>query len=543
VPRTIALGDVVTKRMPSEHDPSDDVPSMDGSYLRSRGWLASTDHKRIALLYLATLGVVASIGLAYALVLGLERARSGAQIVDEGDFARALSIHGIVMVFLVVIPAIPATIGNFVLPLALGARNLAFPRLSRAALRLYWTGASIALAGLVVATQRAGWTFRDAYDASRAEPSALWVMVGVLLVSASGLLNGINFVVTIHKLRAPGMTFRRLPFIAWAAYAASAIAILTPAPLATATTLVAAERSFHVGVFDPALGGEPLLFRHLFWAHAHPALFGSVLWGIGIAGEVLAAHARRPLRHRSWLPYLLFIVAFLSFTQWSLHMVDSGESGPFATSASLLALLALAPLVLVMRSMLSALRGGSVSLDAPMTFALVLAVDLAVWMASGVALDMLGLGNYLRNTSFEVAHQHYGLAGGTLVALFAGLYHWWPKLTGRLANDELGRLSALGIFVGVNLTFFAQFVVGLAGTPRGVSSLRESLSVLGLVSGVGACVLVGAIGFAIYVLVASLRSGARARPDPWGGGGLEWQTTSPPPPDNFSGAPVLPATP
>lgn len=520
--------------------PPNEAPAT--SYLSLHGlraWLGSTDHKHVALLHLASVAVVLLLGSAFALVLGLERLRPGADLLPATEYSRVLAAHGVVMVFLVVVPAIPATLGNFVLPLMLGAKNLAFPKLDRAGLWLYWLGSATALVGLVTAQQRSGWTFTEAYDAGASSGSVLWIMAGVLLVAASGLLGGLNVIVSIHTLRTRGLTWMRLPMLAWAAYAASVIAIIAPAPLALDLILAAAERTLHVGIFDPRLGGDPLLFQHLFWFYAHPTIFGSMLWAMGVGTELVGVHARRRIFGYAVLAPLFIALAALSFTQWGVHLLSAGTSVLASSIFSMLALVALVPVTLVLVNWLATLRGGSIAINAPMLFALALLVDVAVWLAASVALHSVGLGSYLRGTSFEVAHLHYGLAGVTLTAFLGGLFHWWPKLTGHEVDAKLSMGGAIGVFLALNLTFAGQFVTGMRGMPRGHAEHGTEFSVLNALSAVGSWALVGSLLLIVVTLVSSLRKSGRAAANPWGGESLEWQTESPPPADNFDVRPVV----
>jgi cytochrome c oxidase subunit 1 len=498
----------------------------------TRSWLSSLDNRRIALTYLATITLVFAIGLAFAVRLGLERLDPRSLLMKGGTYGRALAVHGVVMVFLVVVPAIPTTLGSFVLPRMLGAQNLAFPRLNRAGLWLFWAGAALVLLGVSASGLRSAWTFTEAYDGAATGSGVLVVMTGALLVAASGLLGGLNAIVTIHKLRAPGLTWSRLPVLGWAAYGASVIAVLAPASLALALMLAAAERTLHIGIFDPALGGDPIFFQHLFWFYAHPMLFGTVLWALGIASEILGAHARRPVFGHALIGPLMLVLALLSFTQWGIHLVGGGVSGTAASVFSLASLLSSGLMVVVIGNWLATLRGGSIALTAPMLFALSLVLNLAVWLASSAALAVLGLGAYLRGTPFEVAHVHYGLVGVTLTAFLGGLFHWWPKLTGRAYDERAARVVAIGLVVGLNVTFLGQFVAGLAGTAHRHAHLG-SLQPLDLLNAVGSCILAGALVLAARTLIVSLLSGPNATPNPWGAASLEWQIESPPPAKSF----------
>lgn len=505
------------------------------------------DHKRIARSYLATLATILAIGVAFALRLGLERLRPDGDAARAGAYARALNVHGVVMVFLVVVPALPLIVGTFVVPLMLGARNLAFPRLARAGLYAYWAGAALALAGVATSTLRSGWTFAEAYDGAATSGGVLAVMGGALLVAIAGLAQGLNTIVSIHKLRTTGLSWSRLPILLWAAYGASIIAVLAPAPLALAFLLTLGERTLGLGVFDPALGGDPMLFRHLFWFHAHPLIASVLLWAMGVGAELLSVHARRRPFGRALVAPLFLAIAALSFTQWGIHLVGAGASGVSASIFSLLALLSLAPVAIVIGNGLATLRGGSVAWNAPMLFGAALLADLAIWLASAAALGMLGLGTYLRGTPFEIAHLHYGMLGVGLVAVLGALVHWWPKLTGHQVDERFAKGGAIGLFVGIQATFLGQFVVGLSGMVHGRQT-PAALRVLDAISGAGAAVTVASLVVIAGALMVALLKGHEGREEreaenPWGAQSLEWKTSSPPPADNFAERPEVHAGP
>lgn len=458
--------------------------------------------KQTALLGLVSLFVVLAIGSFYATVLGLERV--GTQL-QPGMHGRLLSAHGLVMTFLVAVPAIPLTLGTFVLPGMLGAARPSFPRMPRVALLLHWIGAALVLAGAIAENGRGGWTFVEAYNPAATGTGMLVAMLGAVLVSVSGLLGGLNAIVSIHGIRRRGLSFDRLPLFVWAAYAASVVAIFAPAPLVLAFLATVAERYLHIGAFDPAHGGDPRLMLHLFWAFAHPTLFGSVLWALGVGSELFAVHARRRLYGHAIMPALFFSMAVLSFFQWGTHLSGAGPSETFSVLSSLVALIACAPFAVVLGNWVLTLRGGSIALTAPMIHALALLSNLTLWLSSTVVLDVLGLGDTLRGTAFETASLHYGLVGGTLTAFLAGLFHWWPNLTGRVYDETLARIGALSVLAGLHLTFFGQLLHSA-------------------VSGIGAWILVSGGALSTGVLVFSLRRPRVAPQNPWGAKTLEWTT-------------------
>ena len=476
----------------------------------SSGWFRSTEPKRIALSGLLTVLVVLSIGSFYAVVLGLERVGTRLPAQVHGQL---LSAHGLLMAFLVVVPAIPMALGSFVLPGMLGADRPAFPRIQRAALWVFWLGAALALFGVISENGRGGWTFTEAHNAKATGVGMLVAMGGVLLVSISAMLNGIDAIASIHGVRRRGLTFDRLPLFVWAEYAASAVAVFAPAPLALGFFTALAERYLHIGALDPALGGDPRLMLHLFWAFAHPTLFASVLWSLGVGSELFAVHANRRLYGHAIMPALFFALAMLSFFQWGTHLSGAGVSEKFSVTSSLVALIACAPIAIVLGNWVLTLRGGSITLKAPMLHALALLVNLSIWLSSSVVLDVLGLGDALRGTPFEVSSLHYGLVGGTLTAFLAGLFHWWPSLTGRTYDEGWARIGAITTFVGVNVTFLGQLATAHSA-PVWVSR----------VSTLGSLVLVTGGTISTMVLLASFRAAPDAPRNPWGAKTLEWKS-------------------
>jgi cytochrome c oxidase subunit 1 len=490
-----------------------------------RSWLLSTDHKRIALLHLGTLAALLVVGsaLALALAYGVWRPESVQNQIEI--HTNLLAAHGVVMTFLVALPAIPLTLGTFVLPLMLGLPNLPFPRLARTGLWIYCAGAALALGALMTRGKvRTAWTFAEAYDPSATGTSLLWMMSGALLVAVAGLFLGLNVIVSIHRLRSQDPIRVRLPVLAWAAYAASIIAVLVPVPLALALGISVAERTIGVGIFNAKHGGDPLLFQHLFWLYAHPAIFGSMLWAIGVAGELLAVHARRPLFGYNILAPLLFSAGFLAIVSWGTHLVGAGISDRASAEYSLVALLSLVPVILLIPNWLATLWRGSIALTAPMILALSIVVNLSIWIATTLALEVLSIGSWLRGTEFDVASLHYGLVGVTLTAFLAGLLHWWPRLTGRLYEPTLARAGAVALFVGVNMTFIAGLLAGLHGDRLGFDL---SPSGADTVVAVGSSLLVGSLLLLGVVLLRSLRSGTPAPSNPWEATTLEWNTATP----------------
>lgn len=416
--------------------------------------------RRLVLAHLLALSFALAAGVAFAVRLGVER--TGLQSADLAARAHALIVHGVVMVFLVALPAIPHTVGTLLLHGAIGARGFAFPLARRASLGLYVLGAALVTVGVVLGGLRSAWTLAELYDASATGRGAPWIAGGVVLVAISSLLVGLDVIVTIHKLRAPGVTWRTLPLVAWAGYAGSAVAILVPAPLVLAVVLGLAERRLHLGLLDPSLGGDPVLFAHLFWAFAHPALIGCVLWAIGVGAAILDAAARRRDHRRDAVA--LFAIALLSFTQWGTHLVGAGISGVLAAVASLCSLLALVPFAFLLGRVLRGARASGAAPSAARLSAFAVLANLALWIGSTAALSMLGVGSLLRGTPFEVAQLHYQLAGVVLTAFVAALLHAWPRLGGERLDSVPARIAVVALFVGLNGAFAGRILLGLSAS-------------------------------------------------------------------------------
>jgi len=504
-----------------------------------KSWLLTTDHKRIALLYLASITVMFVVGGAFAVVMRLHLVVPQGALVQPETYNKLFTMHGIMMIFFFLIPSIPATLGNFLVPMMIGARDLAFPRINLLSWYLYIIGAILALSAIFSGGVDTGWTFYTPYSSTYAHTHVIAAALGIFIAGFSSILTGLNFVVTIHKMRAPGLTWFRLPLFIWAHYATSIIQLLGTPVLAITIVLLALERLLHVGIFNPALGGDPLLFQHLFWFYSHPAVYIMILPSMGVISELVTAGARKRIFGYGFVAFSSVAIAVISFLVWGHHMFVTGMSVYAGLVFSVLSFLVAIPSAIKVFNWTATLYKGSISYDAPMLYALGFIGLFTMGGLTGLFLSSLAEDVHVTGTYFIVAHFHYIMVGGALMGYLGGLHFWWPKITGRLYPDKWARLAAAIIFIGFNLTFFPQFMLGYLGMPRRYAFYPPEFQVLNVMSSAGASIL--GVGYLIPLvyLIWSMRYGPIAGPNPWGAKGLEWQTPSPPPTENFEEIPVV----
>ncbi|AKT43929.1 cytochrome C oxidase subunit I [Chondromyces crocatus] len=502
-------------------------------------WLITIDHKRIGLMYLASVVLAFLVGGLFALAVRLELLTPDRTIMSAAGYNQAYTLHGAVMVFLFIIPSIPASLGNFLLPIMIGAKDVAFPKLNLLSLYVFWIGALITLSSLVIGGIDTGWTFYVPYSSRVSTTAVINVTLGAFIMGFSSILTGLNFIVTMHKLRAPGMSWYRMPLLCWALYATSLVQVVATPVLGITLVLLIFERAFSIGIFDPALGGDPVLYQHFFWFYSHPAVYIMILPGFGVISELIAVHSRRKVFGYKAIAFSSVAIALVGFLVWGHHMFVSGQSELAGTIFSFLTFLVAIPSGIKVFNWTSTLWRGSIKLDTPMLYALAFLILFTIGGLTGVFLGMLGVDLHLHDTYFVVAHFHYVMVGGTAVAFFGGLFHWWPKMTGKMYSEKVGALSAVLVFIGFNMTFFTQFFLGSRGMPRRYYNYLDQFQPLHAFSTVGSWVL--GLGFAIGIgaLLASLKNGKKAPANPWGGLSLEWQTASPPITENFKDTPTV----
>src|SRR5688572_20168088 len=498
-----------------------------------KSWLLTKDHKRIGLLYLATITLFFFIGGAFATLIRLELLTPAGDMVTAETYNRLFTMHAIAMIFFFLIPAIPATLGNFFLPMMIGARDLAFPKLNLLSWYLLVAGGLFALYAMLAGGVDTGWTFYTPYSTTYSNSYVIATGLGIFISGFSSILTGLNFIVTVHRMRAPGMTWFKMPLFVWAHYATSVIQVLGTPVIAVTIVLVACERALHIGIFDPALGGDPVLFQHLFWFYSHPAVYIMVLPAMGVISEVVSTFARKSVYGYGFIAFSSVAIAVLGFLVWGHHLFVSTQSVFAGMVFSFLSYFVAIPSAIKVFNWTATLYKGSISYATPMLYAFGFIGLFTIGGLTGLFVAALGVDVHVTDTYFVIAHFHYIMVGGTIMAYLGGLHFWWPKMTGRMYPELWARLSALLIFLGFNLTFFPQFILGYLGMPRRYHAYPEEFQVLNVLSSAGASIL--GVGYLIPMayLAWSLRYGRISSANPWGAVGLEWTTTSPPPTENF----------
>ena len=516
---------------------------IEGSYLTDgtsiRSWLLTTDHKRIALLYLVSITLFFFIGGFAAALVRLNLLVPEGLLGSAEAYNRLFTMHGVVMVWFFLVPAVPVTLGNFVIPLMLGARDLAFPRLNLASWYLFMAAGAVALWALFVGGVDTGWTFYTPLSTAYSNGHVVLAAVGIFIAGFSSIATGMNFIVTIHRLRAPGMTWYRMPVFLWSLYSLSVLLVLATPVLAMTLLLVVLERVFRVGVFDPAIGGDPLLFQHLFWFYSHPAVYMMILPGFGVVSEIIPAFSRKRIFGYKFIVWASVSIAVISFFVWGHHMFVAGTSLYSAVVFSILSYIVAVPSAIKVFNWLGTMHKGYIRFDSPMLYALGFIGLFTIGGLTGLWTAALGADVHLTQTYFVVAHFHYVMVGGMVSAFFGGLHYWWPKMTGRMYPEMWARIAAMIMFIGFNLTFFPQFILGYLGMPRRYYTYAPEFQVLNVLSSAGATILAAAYLLPLAYLIWSLFYGARAPSNPWRATGLEWRTPSPPPTVNFVNQPIV----
>jgi|SoiMetStandDraft_5_1073268.scaffolds.fasta_scaffold09338_2 cytochrome c oxidase subunit 1 len=503
-----------------------------------RSWLLTLDHKRIGVMYLVSTLSAFLLGGIFALLVRTEHLTAGKTIMGADFYNQSFTLHGAIMVFLFIIPSIPAAFGNFVLPIMLGAKDVAFPRLNLMSYYLWVTGALCAVISIATGGVDTGWTFYAPYSTSTST-SVIPMAMGVFILGFSSIFTGLNFIVTIHKLRPPGMTWFRMPLFLWAIYGTAILQVLATPVLGITVALLMVERAFGVGIFDPALGGDPVLFQHFFWFYSHPAVYIMILPAMGIISELVATFSHKHIFSYKFIAFSSIAIAILSFLVWGHHMFTSGQSALLGMIFSFITMLVAVPSAIKVFNWITTMYKGSVDLKTPMWYALIFIWVFSIGGLTGVFLGAMSIDVHLHDTYFVVAHFHYVMFGGTVMALLGGLHYWWPKMFGRMYNERISRVATTLVFIGFNLTFFTQFIMGSRGMPRRYFYYPEVYTPWHVASTIGSYIMASGFFLTAGYMIHSLFKGKKAPMNPWGGATLEWRCASPPPVENFATPPTV----
>ncbi len=506
-------------------------------------WITTVDHKRIGLLYLYTTFIFFLIGGLMALLIRTQLAQPNNTLLTASQYNQLFTMHGTTMIFLFVVPVWSA-FGNYFVPLMIGAKDMAFPRINAFA---FWL---LPLAGLVMysgflfgGSAAAGWTGYVPLTEKLYSPQVgqdLWIL-GLHIVGISSVMGAANFLVTIHRLRAPGVTWFRLPLFVWAMEVTSALVLLASPFLAAALAMVLLDRQLGTNFFNPAHGGNVILYQLIFWFYSHPAVYIMILPGFGVISEIIPVFSRKPIFGYKTMAYSLAAIGVLGFMVFAHHMFTVGLPLPVQIFFMATTMIIAVPTGVKIFNWLATLWGGSIQYTAAMLFAVGFVLMFLIGGIDGVFMASLGLDYQLNGTYWVVAHIHYVLVGGSLFALFAALYYWWPKMTGRFLGERVGKWHFWTLMLGFNLTFMPMHVLGVLGMPRRIATYGpgRGWAGLNLLSSVGSFIIALAILLFLYNVVMSLHGPRTAPNDPWEGNTLEWYTTSPPPPHNFDDLPEV----
>ncbi|MBX3159153.1 MAG: cbb3-type cytochrome c oxidase subunit I [Deltaproteobacteria bacterium] len=506
------------------------------SYLASgrslRSWLVTKDHKRIGILFLIATTLALVLGGVFALLIRIELLTPEPSVFDALDYNRSFTHHGVVMVFLFMVPVIPTVFGNFFLPMMLGAPDVALPRLNLASFYVYCLGATILLLSLWFGGVDTGWTFYAPYATT--SPTAVATAVfGVFVVGISSILTGLNFIVTVHTMRAKGMRWFRMPLFVWAIYATAIIQVLATPVLGLSLLLVGADHAFGMGVFDPALGGDPILFQHLFWFYSHPAVYIMILPAMGVVSEVVCTFSHnRPASYRA-IAISSIGIAFIGFLTWGHHMFVSGMSmldvGAFGILSMFVAIFS----AIKVFTWTATLYRGRITFNAPMLYFFGFMFLFVFGGMTGVAVATSSLDIHWHDTYFVVAHFHFIMVGGTLTMFLAACHYWFPKMFGRRYPEKWALIGAVAVILGFVFTFTPQFLLGNAGMPRRYHTYVPEYQWLNVMSTAGATILALGLVVTLVYLVHSIFRGEKAGDNPWDSRGYEWLAPTPPPTHNF----------
>jgi len=529
-------------------DPNGKEPSYldyKGKYSGIRGWIFSTDHKRIGILYLIGILTFFVAGATFGFLMRLELISPGETIMSAQTYNRFFTLHGVIMIFLFIIPGIPAVFGNFFLPILIGAKDVAFPRLNLFSWYLYLTGGILALLSIVMPGGPAdtGWTFYIPYSV-RTDTNVIYSLSAAFILGFSSILTGLNFVTTVHRLRAPGMTWFKMPLSVWSFYATAWVQVLATPIIGITLLLVAIERILHVGIFDPSLGGDPVLYQHLFWIYSHPAVYIMILPAMGIVSEIIPVFAHRTIFGYKFIAFSSIAIALFGSLVWAHHMFTAGMSDTGQFIFSLLTMIVAIPSAIKVFNWVATLYKGSIDLATPMLYILAFIFLFTIGGLTGVMQGVVSIDIQLHDTAFIVGHFHYVMFGGTGFALFAALHYWMPKMFAKMYNRKLAKIAFWFVFIGFNTLYFPMLVMGWLGMPRRYFDYLPEFHPYHLTSTIGSWILITGLTLMFYNLFKALKSGpVVTEKNIWGGETLEWQIDTPPIHENFVEIPVIEESP
>jgi len=511
-----------------------------GKFKGVLGWIFSTDHKRIGLLYLWSMVVFFGVGVLLGFMMKLEMLTVGPTIMQPQMYNAIFTLHGIIMIFLFIVPGIPAAFGNFLLPIMIGAKDVSFPRLNLLSWWLYMTGGTLAILSLFLSGGPidTGWTFYVPYSI-RTSTQVIIPLIAAFILGFSSILTGINFITTVHRLRAKGMTFFKMPLFIWSLYATGWIQIIGTPIIGVTILLVIVERLFGVGLFDPALGGDPILFQHLFWIYSHPAVYIMILPAMGVVSEIIPTFARKTIFGYKAIAFSSLAIAFIGTLVWAHHMFTSGMSDTARWVFSLLTFIVALPSAIKVFNWVATLYKGSIQMSAPFAFVMAFIFLFSIGGLTGLILGSVATNIHVHDTYFVVAHFHFVMFGGAGFIFFAAIHYWFPKFFGRLYNDRIAIISVIILTIGFMVLYFTMFILGYEGMPRRYYDYLPQFQTLQIVSTVGSWILIAGLVLMFANLLVALKKGKTASSNPWGSLTLEWQTSSPPPFENFKKHPIV----